>query len=97
MKIPILNDFESLFNDPVWLEIGAEICRRNLIRFGNLTRAEHGENIVIFVDDEFILKIYTPKKMATTASASRLRSSVEKRIYRYLRSSPTAYSKAFNI
>lgn len=62
MKIPILNDFESSFHDPVWLDIGAEICRGNLIRFTNLKRAEHGENIVIFVDDEFILKIYTPKK-----------------------------------
>jgi aminoglycoside phosphotransferase (APT) family kinase protein len=62
MKIPLLNEFEITFNDPVWLEIGAEICRRNLIRFKKLSRAEHGENIVIFVDEEFILKIYTPKK-----------------------------------
>jgi aminoglycoside phosphotransferase (APT) family kinase protein len=62
MKIPLLNEFESTFNDPIWLEIGAEICHGNLIRFENLTRAEHGENIVIFIDEEFILKVYTPKK-----------------------------------
>jgi aminoglycoside phosphotransferase (APT) family kinase protein len=62
MKIPLLNEFESKFNDPGWLEIGAAICRENRIEFEKLNRAEHGENIVIFVDEEFILKIYTPKK-----------------------------------
>ena len=62
MKIPLLNDFESKFNDPVWLEIGAAICRENRIECEKLNRAEHGENIVIFIDEEFILKIYTPKK-----------------------------------
>ena len=62
MKVPLLNEFESTFRDPIWLEIGAEICRGNLIRFKTLKRAGHGENIVIFVDEELILKIYTPKK-----------------------------------
>lgn len=62
MKIPLLNEFEDKFNDPIWLEIGAELCRGNLIRSEKLTRAAHGENIVIFIDDQFILKIYTPRK-----------------------------------
>ena len=62
MDIPALNDFEKKFRDEVWLEIAEDICRREEIRFKNLTRAEHGENIVVLVDDEFVLKIYTPKK-----------------------------------
>jgi hygromycin-B 7''-O-kinase len=62
MDIPSLNDFEKRFDDPVWLEIAAEICQRHRIEFQDLNRAEHGENIVIFIDDQFVLKIYTPKK-----------------------------------
>ena len=72
MKIPLLNEFERTFNDPIWLEIAGEICRGNLIRFKNLTRAEHGENIAIFIDQEFILKIYTPKKNGYTRERSAL-------------------------
>jgi aminoglycoside phosphotransferase len=62
MDIPLFNDFERRFNDPVWLEIGAEICLRERIDFVKLSPAERGENIVIFIDDRFVLKIYTPKK-----------------------------------
>jgi hygromycin-B 7''-O-kinase len=62
MDVPSLNDFESRFHDPVWLRIAADICRKSRLEFNSLTRAKQGENIVIFVDDEFVLKIYTPKK-----------------------------------
>jgi len=62
MDIPIFNDFESRFCDPIWVEIAAEICRQERIEFTRLSRAERGENIVIFIDDRFVLKIYTPKK-----------------------------------
>jgi aminoglycoside phosphotransferase len=62
MDIPRSNNFELRFQDPVWLEIAAQICRLHCIKFGYLSRAEHGENIVVLIDDRFIVKIYTPKK-----------------------------------
>ena len=62
MKIPPLNDFDRSFNDPIWLAVADLILRGYGIEFKNLSRAERGENIVVLVDDEFILKIYTPKK-----------------------------------
>ena len=62
MDVPSLNDFESRFYDPVWTAIAEDICHGSRLEFKNLTRAERGENIVIFIDDEFVLKIYTPKK-----------------------------------
>jgi hygromycin-B 7''-O-kinase len=62
MNIPSLNDFDRTFKDPVWLDIADYVLRRHRIVFRNLKRAEHGENIVVLVDDAFVLKIYTPKK-----------------------------------
>ncbi|MEP7214247.1 MAG: aminoglycoside phosphotransferase family protein [Acidobacteriota bacterium] len=62
MKLPLLNDFESSFDDPIWLKAAGNICRSHNIEFRTLKRAEHGENIVILVDDQFVVKIYTPKK-----------------------------------
>jgi hygromycin-B 7''-O-kinase len=62
MKLPNFSDFQKRFNDPLWLEIAAEICSEHNIRFSSLSRAEHGENIVVFIDDVFILKIYRPDR-----------------------------------
>lgn len=62
MKIPLLNDFERSFNDPVWLAVAENICSRHRLRYSEMRRAEHGENIVVLVDDAYVLKIYTPKK-----------------------------------
>lgn len=36
-----------------------EICRRHQIAFTELRRAEHGANIIFFVDKRFIVKIFT--------------------------------------
>jgi len=62
MNIPSLNDFDRLFHDPIWLELADRLLHRHRIAFTKLTRAEHGENIVVLADDKFVLKIYTPKK-----------------------------------
>ena len=62
MKLPLLNDFELAFHDRVWLAAAKYICRTHAIAFTNVQRAEHGENIVVLIDDAFVLKIYTPKK-----------------------------------
>src|SRR6476620_4482396 len=62
MKLPLLNDFDVSFNDPLWLKAAEHICRSNNISFRAMRRAEHGENIVVLVDDQYVVKIYTPKK-----------------------------------
>lgn len=48
-------DFRS---DDVWQTITAEICRRHRLAFSELRRAEQGENIIFFVDEHFIIKIF---------------------------------------
>ena len=60
VKIPQLNEFKSSFNDPVWKAIAAAICRSSDLKHHTLTRASGTENIVFFVDDSFVVKIYTP-------------------------------------
>jgi len=62
MKIPLLNEFDRAFNDPIWIAVATQILHDHRIEFKNLIRAERGENIVVLVDDEFVVKIYTPKK-----------------------------------
>jgi hygromycin-B 7''-O-kinase len=62
MNVPTHDDFLRLFGDPVWLAIGAEICRRHGIPHTLITRAEHGESVVLYVEDRFVLKIYRPWK-----------------------------------
>lgn len=62
MKIPLLNDFERTFNDPVWAGVASMICRENRIPYAVLKRADQGENIVFLIDKELVLKIYTPLK-----------------------------------
>jgi Aminoglycoside phosphotransferase len=73
MKIPLLNDFESSFNDPVWIEVAKTICHKHQIRFEALGRADHGENIVVFIDDDYVLKIYTPVKNGYNRERTALR------------------------
>jgi hygromycin-B 7''-O-kinase len=60
VKIPLLNDFRESFNDPVWHGIAASICHKHHVEFGELQRAQGTENVVFFIDDTFIVKIYTP-------------------------------------
>jgi len=72
MKIPALNDFDRTFRDPVWLAIADRILHEQQIIFRKLQRAEHGENIVVLVDDAFILKIFTPKKNGFNRESSAL-------------------------
>lgn len=54
------DDFKKHFNDGVWYKTAEDICRENNIAFNTLSRSEGGEHIVFFVDDNFIVKIYTP-------------------------------------
>jgi hygromycin-B 7''-O-kinase len=62
MEIPLINEFKSTFYDPVWAEIARVILKRHDVLFRHIRRAEHGENIVFLIDNELVLKIYTPQK-----------------------------------
>lgn len=62
-KIPVIEtaaDFRRHFEKKFWRELAVNICRRHRINFQNLSRSNHGENVVFLLDDKFILKIYTP-------------------------------------
>lgn len=62
MDVPSHDDFVRLFNHPVWLAIGAEICGRHGLSRLPIARAEHGESVVLFVNDRYVLKFYRPWK-----------------------------------
>lgn len=62
MKFPEPCEFESKFNDPIWIKIGAEICLRNRIEFLDIRRSDHGESVILLVDDRYVIKIYKPSK-----------------------------------
>lgn len=64
MKIPAVEDYTFYFNDHIWHEIAADLCRRHNLVFENLQRAENGESIVFLVDKNFVIKIYIPTKNA---------------------------------
>ncbi len=46
------------FRSNAWQAAGAEICLRHKIAFSELRRAEQGENIIFFVDERFVIKIF---------------------------------------
>lgn len=61
--IPIIADaadYERHFHDDAWQQAAAIICERHSLPYTTLRRSTHGENIIFFVDDCFIVKIYTP-------------------------------------
>lgn len=60
MKLPALNDFESTFNDPIWLEVARDICARHALEAETIRRSPHGDNIVFFLGESYVLKIYSP-------------------------------------
>ncbi|HKX84237.1 MAG TPA: aminoglycoside phosphotransferase family protein [Pyrinomonadaceae bacterium] len=62
MKFPKPSEFEAKFNDPIWIKVGAEICLRQAIAFREIRRSEHGESVVLLVDDRYVIKIYKPSK-----------------------------------
>lgn len=52
--------FARHFNDDVWREAAAVICARHRIAHEVLRRSPLGENVIIFVDARFVIKIYGP-------------------------------------
>ncbi|HKS29861.1 MAG TPA: phosphotransferase [Pyrinomonadaceae bacterium] len=54
-------DYARHFRSDVWQEAAEVICERhNLSRTRVLRRSEQGENLVFFVDERFVIKIFAP-------------------------------------
>jgi hygromycin-B 7''-O-kinase len=63
LKLPIIADadqYKNHFNDDVWQQAAALICARHNIPDAPLQRSRQGENIIFFVDQRFVIKIYAP-------------------------------------
>ena len=63
LQLPALTDHSSYtrhFNDALWQQAAAAICARHQIAYDQLRRSPLGENIIFFVDERFVLKIYGP-------------------------------------
>jgi hygromycin-B 7''-O-kinase len=62
-ELPAVSDitaYHHYFNDEVWEKAAATICARHKISYTSLRRSPQGENIIIFVGDALVLKIFAP-------------------------------------
>jgi hygromycin-B 7''-O-kinase len=59
-SISTAEDFERHFNAEFWRDFAETICRRHNLPVQNPQRSNGTEHIVFFVDDSFVIKIYTP-------------------------------------
>lgn len=62
VNIPPTKQFEEFFRDDLWIEAGREICCAAGVSCSRVVRSEHGENVVLLVDDSFVIKIYKPSR-----------------------------------
>lgn len=63
LKLPVITDsadYNRHFNDDVWRQAVATICARHKIPYTSLRRSAQGENIIFFVDEAFVVKIFAP-------------------------------------
>jgi hygromycin-B 7''-O-kinase len=63
LKLPAVSDtaaYHQHFNDEVWEQAAAVICRRHRISYSNLRRSTQGENIIFFIDNALVVKIFAP-------------------------------------
>ena len=52
--------FRRDFDDDRWRTAAAVICEQHRISFATLRRSEQGENVIVFVDDRLVVKLYAP-------------------------------------
>ncbi len=65
LKLPAVSDinaYHQSFNDEVWKKAAAIICGRHSLPHTSLRRSPQGENIIIFIDDTFVIKIFAPAR-----------------------------------
>jgi hygromycin-B 7''-O-kinase len=63
MELPAITDiiaYHRHFNDEVWQTVAGLICARHKIPYTTLRRSQQGENIIFFIDEAFVLKIFAP-------------------------------------
>lgn len=63
LNLPVIadaSDYESHFNDHAWQQAAAVICARHDLPSSSLRRSQQGENIIFFVDERFVIKIFAP-------------------------------------
>jgi len=63
MELPAITDiiaYHRHFNDEVWRVVAGVICARHKIPYTTLRRSPHGENIIFFIDEAFVIKIFAP-------------------------------------
>ena len=62
-KLPAISDaadYTLHFNDDVWQQAAATICALHRIPYERLRRSSQGENIIFFVDEHSVIKIFAP-------------------------------------
>ncbi|MCA1593091.1 MAG: aminoglycoside phosphotransferase family protein [Acidobacteria bacterium] len=75
LKLPSATDpagYERHFRDDVWREAAAEICARHRLPYASLRRSTLGENIIIFVDERLVVKIFGPFRRQYAREAAAL-------------------------
>lgn len=63
MKLPKITneqDFDSYFQDEIWLVAAKQICLENKIAFREIRRGNSSDHIVFLIDNTFVLKIFRP-------------------------------------
>ncbi|MDT5059611.1 MAG: hygromycin-B 7-O-kinase [Acidobacteriota bacterium] len=63
LKLPVIADsadYNRHFNSDVWEQAAGVICARHRLSYTSLRRSPLGENIIFFVDERFVVKIYAP-------------------------------------
>lgn len=75
LKLPVITDaadFSLHFNDDVWQQVAATICSRHRIPYATLRRSPQGENIIFFVDETFVVKIFAPFRQSYSRETTAL-------------------------
>jgi len=65
MSFPVISsseDFERHFRDEFWQDMARAICDRHGISYDVVRRSEQGENVIFFVDEKYVIKIYAPSR-----------------------------------
>jgi hygromycin-B 7''-O-kinase len=63
LELPAASDifaYHQSFNDAVWEKAAKVICARHNISYTTLRRSPQGENIIFFIDDRLVIKIFAP-------------------------------------
>ncbi len=63
LMLPVItnaDDYRRHFHAEIWQQAAALICERHRLSYTSLRRSPLGENIIFFVDERFVVKIFAP-------------------------------------